>query len=75
MKNSDFYSIPMITHSNPDAYEVFWARAIASFFLIDHSMLNRMSDEHSNFVFLNLHKANDNAVSINLNNQYSNARK
>ena len=56
----------MTNHSNPDAYEVYWTRDMALFFLIDCIMLNKTSNENSDFAFFNSHKVNDNVVSRNL---------
>ena len=56
----------MKNHSNPNAYEVCWARDMASFFLIDCIMLNKTSSENSDFAFFHSHKVNDNVVSRNL---------
>ena len=56
----------MVTHFNPDAYEVCWIHGMASYFLIDQSMLNRTKNEDSDFVFLNLLKFNDNTVSMKM---------
>ena len=58
--------MPIINHSNPNAYEVCWIYGIASYFLIDQSVLNWIKNENSDFVFLNLHKVNNNTVSKNL---------